>query len=101
MNEKAKEVFAAIYELIGIGAIVSVTFLPNKKTIIDTILMKLYMEQTYIGRFGMATLIMAIVFVVIYSTAFRFFAKEKSTKIFSICSTVFMILTLASAMIFR
>ncbi|MDD5866347.1 MAG: hypothetical protein PUC75_01710 [Lachnospiraceae bacterium] len=95
----SKKVMAVITELAGSIAIVGVLFLPNGKTLIDTIIDAEGVGQDYICGISYCSLSLIAVFLASYFISLKAFTKEQSTKIYVIFSTILMILTLVSKII--
>lgn len=97
---KIKSNLIKVWEGMGIASIILLLCLPNGKTIMNTILEALKVKSvSYIGL-SIPDFVAMGLFLIVYISSIRFFAKERSTKIFSILASVIMIITLISRVIF-
>lgn len=95
-----KSNFIKVWEGTGIVSIVLLLCLPNGKTMMNTILGTLNVQSaTYMGL-SIADLVAMLLFLLIYFSSFKFFAKDRTTKLFSILASLLMIITLVSRIIF-
>ena len=100
MKNNLKSTFIKIWEGIGIVSIILLLYLPNGKTVINTILIAQNItSKTYIGL-SIADLVAMIIFLVVYFSSFKFFSRDKVTKMFSLLASILMVITLISRMIF-
>ncbi|MCF0131016.1 MAG: hypothetical protein HUJ71_04775 [Pseudobutyrivibrio sp.] len=100
MNTNIKSSFIKLWEGMGIASIALLLCLPNGKTAVTTILNVLNVKsKTYMGL-SIADFVAVILFLIVYYTSYKFFPKERATKLFSIVTSLLMIITLASKIIF-
>ena len=100
MKINMKSNFIKVWEGTGIVSIVLLLCLPNGKTMMNTILGTLNVQSaTYMGL-SIADLVAMLLFLLIYFSSFKFFAKDRTTKLFSILASLLMIITLVSRIIF-
>lgn len=100
MKINMKSNFIKVWEGTGIVSIVLLLCLPNGKTMMNTILGALNVQSaTYMGL-SIADLVAMLLFLLIYFSSFKFFAKDRTTKLFSILASSLMIITLVSRIIF-
>ena len=100
-DRNRKETIAKVWELIGIISIALLLVFPNGKTAIDTIVEKAGVVQSTWGSIGYAALAVMGLFVLVYFTSLKWFAKEKCTKWFTVAASGLMIVTILSLMMFR
>lgn len=96
-----RNLVATIWETVGVIAIVMLIVLPNKMTIIDTIINNIGITQRMFGEISYATVILAGVFLFVYLSSFKIFPKERSTKLFSIVASALMAITIGSLIVFK
>lgn len=100
MNNDLKSTFIKVWEGIGIVSIILLLCLPNGKTVINTVLMMTNIRSKRYMGLSIADLVAMIIFLVVYFSSFKFFSKDKSTKMFSLLASALMVITLISRMIF-
>ena len=100
MKINMKSNFIKVWEGIGIVSIVLLLCLPNGKTLMNTILGTLNVKSGSSMGLSVADFIAMILFLLIYFSSFKFFQKDKTTKLFSVLATALMIITLISRMMF-
>ena len=100
-DRNRKETIATIWEWTGLISIALLVVFPNGKTAIDTIVEKAGVVQSAWGRIGYASLTMMGLFVLVYFTSLKWFAKEKCTKWFTVAVSGLMVVTILSLMVFR
>lgn len=89
-----------IWEGIGIVSILLLLFLPNGKTMMNTILETQRVQGSmYIGM-SIADFTAMSLFLLVYVSSLIFFRKESMTKLFSTLATALMIITLITRMMF-
>lgn len=101
MRTNNRNLVATIWETVGVIAIVMLIVLPNKMTIIDTIMNNIGITQKMFGEISYATVILAGVFLFVYFSSFKIFPKERITKLFSIVASALMAITIGSLIVFK
>ena len=95
-----KSALIKIWEGIGIISILLLLFLPNGKTMMNSILETQNVKGSmYIGM-SIADFTAMGLFLLVYVSSLIFFRKESMTKLFSVLATALMIITLISRMMF-
>lgn len=95
-----KESIVFLWELLGVCSIILLLYLPNGNTIITTVLDSLNIETMKWGKIGYENIGLIALFLTVYFTSFKFLAKYNSTKLFSIMSSVLMVVTMITAILF-
>lgn len=100
MKNDLKSTFIKVWEGIGIASIILLLCLPNGKTVINTVLMMTNVRSEKYMGLSVADLAAMIIFLVVYFSSFKFFSKDRATKMFSLLASILMIITLISRIIF-
>ncbi|MDY5883606.1 hypothetical protein [Roseburia sp. 831b] len=100
MKMNMKSALIKIWEGIGIISILLLLFLPNGKTMMNSILETQNVKGSmYIGM-SIADFTAMGLFLLVYVSSLIFFRKESMTKLFSVLANALMIITLISRMMF-
>ncbi len=100
MKNDMKSVCIKIWEGIGIVSIILLLCLPNGKTVINTVLMMENVRSRIYMGLSIPDLAAMTIFLLVYFSSFKFFSKNRATKMFSLLASVLMVMTLISRMIF-
>lgn len=101
VRKEGKEIFAIVWESLGVLAIFLLLTMPNSKTLMDMIMDALGVVQNQYSKISYSTIILAGIFLFVYLSSFYFFKKEKCTKIFATISSFLMVATIVTLIVYR
>lgn len=101
MKNNIKSTFIKAWEGIGIISIILLLCLPNGKTVINTVFMMANISSREYMGLSIAEWSAMVIFLLVYFSSFKFFSRDRATKMFSLLASVLMVITLISRMIFE
>lgn len=95
-----KSAMVILWEALGVCSIILLLYLPNGNTVITNLFTALDIQIGTWNGIGYENLVLIGVFLVVYFTSFKLLSKYSSTKMFSLTSSLLMVITLVTAVVF-